>query len=287
MLSKHVLTDHQTMLLEMLKDLDEVCTAHQISYLLFSGTMLGAVRHGGFIPWDDDIDVVLLRKDYERFLDAAEQSLDSEKYYVQREFSTHWPMQFSKLRRNGTTCIEKFHPKDEQIHQGVYLDIFPCDNLSTNAIIGGLQYLASRVVVAKALFARGYETRSLLKKCFIQVCRLIPRNALWRFAVRKRETASKRVHTFFGAGSKYRKNVFPREWFSDTVRMQFEDAFFPVSAHYDAFLRCLYGNYMELPNEQERRCKEHVAILDLERPYTEYLEEQRWMKFEVLTRSIR
>ncbi len=287
MLSKHVLTDHQTMLLEMLKDLDEVCTAHQISYLLFSGTMLGAVRHGGFIPWDDDIDVVLLRKDYERFLDAAEQSLDSEKYYVQREFSTHWPMQFSKLRRNGTTCIEKFHPKDEQIHQGVYLDIFPCDNLSTNAIIRGLQYLASRVVVAKALFARGYETRSLLKKCFIQVCRLIPRNALWRFAVRKRETASKRVHTFFGAGSKYRKNVFPREWFSDTVRMQFEDAFFPVSAHYDAFLRCLYGNYMELPNEQERRCKEHVAILDLERPYTEYLEEQRWMEFEVLTRSIR
>ena len=284
---RHICNEHQKLLLSMLKDLDAVCKSNGIRYQLFSGTALGAVRHGGFIPWDDDMDVVLLREDYERFLDAAEQMLDSEKYYVQREFSAHWPMQFSKLRRNGTSCMEKYHPRDEKTHQGVYVDIFPCDNLSKSAPVRGLQYLAARAVVAKALYARGYETRSAVKKCFIQLCRLLPRKALWQFSVRAKDRNSPQVHTFFAAGSKYRKNVFPREWFTNTTMMRFEDSEYPVSAHYDALLRKLYGDYHVLPSEEERRCKEHVAILDLEHSYTEHLAEQRKMDFNVLTRSIR
>ena len=287
MQDRHELTGHQAMLLEMLKDLDAVCRAHSIRYMLFSGTMLGAVRHGGFIPWDDDIDVVMLREEYERFLDAVEESLDNKKYYVQREFSAHWPMQFSKLRRNGTACMEKYHPRDMLTHQGVYLDVFPCDNLSANRLVRAFQFLAARAVIAKALHARGYETHSIVKKCFMQMCRLLPRKALWRFSVRANDDASAQVHTFFGAGSKYCKNVFPREWFTDTAGMRFEDAVFPVTTHYDAFLRRLYGDYQKMPSEQERKYKQHVTILDLEHPYTEYLAEQRAMEFDILTRSIR
>lgn len=119
------MTVHQELLLEMLKDFDAVCRRHHISYQLFAGTALGAVRHHGFIPWDDDIDVILIRSEYQRFFDEAAGDFDPEIYYVQQEHGAHWPMPFSKLRRNNTTCIEKYHSRDPQMHQGVYIDIFP------------------------------------------------------------------------------------------------------------------------------------------------------------------
>lgn len=278
---------HQRLMLSMLKELDAVCRRNGISYMLFSGTALGAVRHQGFIPWDDDVDVLLLRGEYERLLDALERELDGKLYYVQREFGPHWPMQFSKLRRNGTACLEKYHPRDPQVHQGVYVDIFPCDALADRPVLRRLQFAASRVVIAKALYARGYETESRAKKCFMQLCRLLPREPLHRFCLRRWDTDSRMVHSFFACGRQYGKNVFPREWIRETVELPFEDGCFPVSAHYEQLLERLYGDYMRLPEPEERACKEHAAILDLERPYTDYLEQQRRMQFDCHTRSIR
>lgn len=284
---KRELTAHQRVLFSMLWDLDAVCRANDIKYMLFAGTALGAVRHGGFIPWDDDIDVIMLRGEYEKFLDAAEKELDSKKYFVQREFGEHWPMQFSKLRLNGTACMEKYHPRDPEMHQGVYIDIFPCDALADDRTVRRLQFAASKVVIAKALYARGYETDSIKKKIFMQLCRILPRKPLWSFCVRRNDTGSQAVHSFFGCGSKYEKNIFPREWFDETTRIRFEDGEFPVSAHCAELLERLYGDYMKLPAEEERKCKEHVVILDLEHSWREHLDEQRSMKFETYTRSIR
>lgn len=82
---------HQLVLLEMLKEFDRICRRHDIPYMLFAGTALGAQRHGGFIPWDDDLDVIMLRPAYQRFLEVAESELDGA-YYLQKEFSDHWPM---------------------------------------------------------------------------------------------------------------------------------------------------------------------------------------------------
>ena len=82
-----VMTAHQALLLEMLKDFDAVCRKHHISYQLFAGTALGAVRHHGFIPWDDDVDVILVRSEYDRLFAEAAGDFDPERYYVQRENS--------------------------------------------------------------------------------------------------------------------------------------------------------------------------------------------------------
>ena len=284
---KRELSPHQALLLEMLKDLDAACRKHAIRYQLFAGTALGAVRHRGFIPWDDDLDVILLRSEYDRFFEEAAPELDPERYYVQREGGSHWPMQFSKLRRNNTACMEKYHPKDPCIHQGVYIDIFPCDNLSDAPAMRQLQFAAAKVVIAKALYARGYETDSMAKKLFMQLCRPLPRGPLERLCMRKEDTASQMVHTFFAAGKKYEKNVFPRSWLEESIDMPFEDGAFPVSAYYDSLLTRLYGDYHRLPAPEERKCKEHAAILDLEHSYVEHLEEQKNMMFEVHTRSIR
>ncbi len=281
------MTDHQTLMLEMLKDFDAVCRKHGIEYQLFAGTALGAVRHGGFIPWDDDVDVILLRSEYERFFEECASELDSEKYYVQREFGEHWPMQFSKLRRNNTACIEKYHPKDKKIHQGVYIDIFPCDNLSDNHIIRLMQFAASKIIIAKALYARGYETRNIAKKVFMQLCRPISTAALHRFCIRKKDGSSATVHSFFAAAKRYGKNIYPREWMTKTVQLNFEDDAFPVSEYYDSLLTTLYGDYNTPPRPEERICKTHAEVLDLHNSYEQYIKVQNDMDFETLSCSIR
>ena len=151
----HTLNAHQAALLSLLKEFDRVCQVLDIPYVLFAGTLLGAVRHQGFIPWDDDLDVLMLRADYRRFLAEAPAVLDTDTFFLQSEFSDHWPMFFSKLRLNGTTCLEKYHPKDTQTHQGIYIDLFPCDDARPTAFGRRWQFAASKVVIAKALDQRG------------------------------------------------------------------------------------------------------------------------------------
>ena len=280
------LKEHQAVLLELLKEFDRVCKKHDIKYMLFAGSALGAVRHKGFIPWDDDLDVVMLRDQYKKFIQVAPKEV-FEKYYVQSEFSKHWPLHFSKLRKNNTTCLEKYHPKDPLIHQGIYIDIFPCDNASDNAFLRRIQYFASRVVVAKAVYKRGYETDSILKKVFIKCCSIISPMLCLKIARQEKNNRSKYVHTFLGGSCRYKKGFYPREWFTDLISMSFEGSEIPVSAHYDELLKRMYGDYMTLPPKEDRKCKVHAILVDTEKPFSEYSSYRDNMKFDVYTRSIR
>lgn len=281
------LKKHQAALMELLTVFDNICRRLGISYQLFAGTALGAVRHKGFIPWDDDLDIIMLRPEYERFLKEAPAEPESEKYFLQAEFSEHWPMFFSKLRKNGTACIERYVPRDELMHQGIYIDIFPCDSLSNAPIIGKLQFAASKAVIARSLAKRGYRTDSKIKKLALKLSCLVPAKAFCRFVRGEAYAGTKRVHCFFGAASKYEKSVFPREWMDETILLPFESGVFPVSAHYDELLTTLYGDYMTPTPEAERGQKVHAEIVDTESSYENYLEIQKTMEFDGYTRSIR
>ena len=277
---------HQQALLVLLQEFDRVCAQLDIPYVLFAGTMLGAVRHRGFIPWDDDLDVMMLRQDYERFLREADTVLDRETFFLQKEFSDHWPMFFSKLRLNGTTCLEKFHPRDPQIHQGIYMDIFPCDAAFGSELGRKLQFLASKVVIAKALDRRGYDTDSRKKKLFMALCRLLPGRPFLALT-RGGSKNSGMVHSFLGAASGYEKNIYPKVYFEERTQGEFEGGTYPISAHYDPLLRTLYADYMRLPPPEERACKQHAILIDLNRSYEEYEHYRDAMTFDIHTRSIR
>ena len=275
--------------LEMLKVLvafDEICKKHDIKWWLCSGTLLGAARHGGFIPWDDDLDVILLRKDYDRLLQEADTVLDTEKFFLQKEFSEHWPMFFSKLRLNGTACLEKYHPKDENTHQGVYIDIFPCDNCAATALGRKLQFWSSKVVIAKALDKRGYDTDSKKKRAFMAFCRILPTKPFLAITKGGKDDSAL-VHSFLGGASGFKKSVYPRKCFRNQIPMDFEGAQYPVPAGYDRLLRILYGNYQQLPPEEQRLCKQHAILVDLENSYEQYRHYRDGMEFEIHTRSIR
>lgn len=284
---KEKLKEHQCVMYEMLKEVDGICRKNNISYMLFAGTLLGAVRHKGFIPWDDDLDILMLRPEYERFLQIAENDLNLKKYFLQKEFTTHWPMFFSKLRCNGTACIERYVPKDEYTHMGVYIDIFPCDNLYENKLMRKLQFVASKIVIARSLGKRGYLTNSKLKKAVILISRILPVNMLKTFVEYRKGAKSSMVHTFFGGASQYGKNIYPRNWLSRTRLCRFESARFPIPVGYDEILTKLYGDYMTPLPPNKRGQKVHAETVDLYNSYTVYTGIQKNMRFHEYTRSIR
>lgn len=278
--------EHQRTLCLILQEFDRVCRTLNIPYTFFSGTLLGAVRHHGFIPWDDDVDVMMLREDYDRFLREAEAVLDKERFFLQKEFSEHWPMFFSKLRMNNTTCLEKFHPKDTQMHQGIYMDIFPCDNVLSVPLGRQLQFCASKVVIAKSLDKRGYDTDNIWKKIFITCCRALPMKPFLELT-KGGKGKSRFVHSFFGGASKYSKNIYPRHFFEKRIETEFEGEKYPISANYDELLKILYGDYMDLPPQEERVIKQHAILIDFENSYEIYQNYRDGMEFDVFTRSIR
>ncbi len=280
------LQEHQQALLKLLKEFDRICTVLSIPYELFAGTLLGSVRHKGFIPWDDDVDIIMLRSDYERFLQEAEQILDTETFYLQKEFSPHWPMFFSKLRLNNTVCLEKYHPKDKDSHQGVYMDIFPCDNAAKTHFGRKLQYICSKVVIAKALYKRGYDTDSVVKKLFINICRLLP-GGIFLKAVRAGWADSQYVHSFLGGSSSFSRSVYPRSCIAETTRGEFCGQEFSIPCRYDELLTILYGDYMTLPSPEQRKCKEHAILVDLHASQEKYRDYRDGMEFHTYTRSIR
>jgi len=285
-ISQDVHVAHQQALLSILKEFDRVCEILNIPYVLFAGTMLGAVRHKGFIPWDDDIDVLMLRKDYMRFLREAEKILNVEKFFLQKEFSEHWPMFFSKLRLNNTTCLETYHPKDINTHLGIYIDIFPADSAANSDLMRKLQFFASKVVIAKSLDSLGYETNSIKKRAFMKICRLLPVKPFLTF-VKREDDNSEYLHSFLGAASAFSKNVYPRELFARSISAVFEDEEYPIPEKYDEILRIMYGDYMALPPEEKRICKQHAVLVDLDKSYENYYEYHKSMVFENTTRSIR
>lgn len=280
------LQEHQQALKCLLTEFDRVCRKLDIPYFLFAGTLLGAVRHKGFIPWDDDLDVLMKRRDYERFLKQAPELLDRERFYLQGEFSQHWPMFFSKLRLNGTTCLETYHPKDPMLHRGVYMDLFPCDNAFGSRLGRLLQFAASKVVIAKGLYANGYITDSKAKKLFMGFCRVLPRSLFHRI-VRGPKKTGQLVHCFLGGASKFSRSVFPSRCLTQCVQLPFEEGQFCGPVGYDEILKTLYNDYMRIPSEEERRCKEHAVLVDLTRSWEHYRTYHDEMKFETITRSIR
>lgn len=284
--SRGQLATHQDALSRLLCEFDRVCKKLNIRYFLFAGTLLGAVRHEGFIPWDDDLDVIMPRDDYERFLSEADAVLEHEKFFLQKEFSENWPMFFSKLRLNNTTCLEAYHPKYPNCHQGIYMDIFPLDRAKKGSFGRKIQFFASKIVIARSLDRRGYETDSLPKKAMMLACRALPMKPFLKLA-KSGGNDSGKLHSFFAAAKSMGRNVYDEKLFAEAIDGSFEGGNYPIPAHYDEILRILYDDYMTLPPPEERVCKQHAILVDTEHSYKEYEHYRDGMQFEVKTKSIR
>lgn len=268
------MTDLQRIEFQMLEQFVAICEKLNLRYYLLGGTLIGAVRHHGFIPWDDDIDVGMPRNDYELFLQSA-QNLLPEPYFLQTyETDSEYPNFFAKIRNSDTTFIETSVCKKKMNH-GVYIDIFPLDYYPTNWFA-----IAKLELILRFLFARlvqeyySLQIRKSLKHIlFKPISRMFfptHRSALIALNNTIRLIKpSPMLRNYGGAWGK--KEIAPAEWFGEGTYAEFEGLRVHIPKNYHDYLSQIYGDYMILPPKEKQVGHHYAEAIDIHRPYRDYL----------------
>lgn len=259
----------------ILKDVAEICEKNCLKYYLIGGTLLGAVRHQGFIPWDDDIDIAMLREDYKKLFSIMRESY-SDKYFVQTfETEPNYTRYIMKIRLNGTKHVEE-GVSDVGINHGIYMDIFPIDNLEGDTVLshfrGGLfrTLLAYKNIKHRANHYHGYKRLlSFVGKFFTYLIpeRLI--NKLFVVVCERDNNKECNYLTNFASRFKWKKQMYPKEYFGEGVYLDFEGMKFRAPIEYKKILERLFGDYMKLP-PKEKQTAHHIIEVDFGE-YKKYL----------------
>lgn len=262
--------------LMLAKEVKRVCEELHIDYFLDSGTLLGAVRHKGFIPWDDDLDIGMLRRDYERFVAEAPAIL-GDKFFLQTWHSdTHFGLPFAKLRLNDSEYIE-YNSRHTKAHCGIYVDIFPYDkypNYSGKKIsfkIDRLRYMFFRMCLLQKLgYFDKYEKSGFTRNCKYSLLKftahLFTRETLVgrfeKLCVLHNSEDTGLYYEQAGAAG-YGEWVVPASCFENLVVLPFEGDTFLCPADYDLYLKSVYGDYMKLPPEEKRMNRHNILRVRL------------------------
>lgn len=259
--------------MDMLCVFIDVCQKLNLRYYLLGGTLLGAVRHKGFIPWDDDIDVGMPRGDYEIFLEKAQSLLPAYLFLQSLHSEPAYPMCFAKLRNNETTFIESsiHHMK---INHGVYIDIFPLDYYPDNEQ-KQLQFNRKNADYIRRISMTFHTAERKALKTHLKSLLIKLRYPSLEKTVRKREALyrsvppSTKLANYGGAWGE--KEIMPADWYGEGTTLIFEGLEVSAPAKYHEWLTQVYGDYMQLPPEEKRVGHHYVDVIDLHKPYTEYL----------------
>ena len=263
----------QKIQLEILIDFDKLCRAHDIKYQLFSGTLIGAIRHNGFIPWDDDVDVCMLREEYEKFLEVGKKEL-GEEYFIQNYMSDpKFQSQYSKLRKNNTRYVE-YMVQDVDMHHGIFIDVFPYDNVKPTTLIGKVQ----RITINKLKeinYCRVKRVNQSEKNGFVRarknltyyILKIVPKRSMddtiKKLSLMSNNSDTECVAELGISTSKgmYEKFTLKKDIFYDSIEWEFEGYKFPVPKEYDYVLTKNYGDYMSLPSIEEQQ--PHHGIVEV------------------------
>lgn len=242
--------------LETLKVLDQLCRENNINYIIDAGTLLGAVRHGGFIPWDDDIDVRMLRKDYDKFCEICETELD-ERFFLQTyKTDDEYRWGYARILKNGTEYRRANH-NEIKSRNGIFIDVFPNDNLPDD-FFGRTLCNAGSLIARKMLYSQVGRNHALkainrIGFAFLDIFPKVWAHKLREYLVRKYENQKVEKVRCLAWGDKKETIGFQKEWFENTRDIEFEGLIVraPVKTH--EFLVHSFGeNYMTPPPENER-----------------------------------
>ena len=245
------LRDLQLVELDIFREFVRLCNASGLRYYLAYGTLLGAVRHRGFIPWDDDIDVTMPREDYERFVRLCVSELRPGFRWQSYVTDDQYPVWFGKLIKSDT-LLRQASAQHLALQQSVFVDVFPLDGLAA----GRMQAVLQRVIVRLARLRLGAGLRrSPFKGRLVQVTRLLPRRlviALGEWVIRRYPAGASARWICFGGPYAYSRQSFPSKWFGTGAALAFEGLSVIGPAEWDRYLGQLYGAYMTLPPPDQR-----------------------------------
>ena len=250
----------------------QICTKYGLRYSLAYGTLLGAVRHGGFIPWDDDIDIMMPREDYDKLLQIWNDVAPKEYILVNGNTNSDYTNNFSKIVKEHTTFLQYDSDRAKNFPKGIFVDIFPGDRTAPGKVRRLLQYYACAV---NLLFSRGYTSGSsgvigIAERILLRVPRKFHR-FFRQVAERYLTRWNEKVNTPYifpctiGACKKY----YPEGMFEKMTTISFNDKEYCSIFDTDRYLKLAFGDYMQLPPEEERTWKHHPIIIDFERNYEE------------------
>lgn len=259
---------------EILVEFDRICKKCNIPYQLFAGTLLGAVRHKDFIPWDDDIDVCMRRSDFDKFVEECPKYLKKNYFLQTAKTDSKSVVQFAKIRKNGT-AYENAVDNLKDSHTGIWIDVFPLDNTKAGSISEKIQYFEVTVLYAmitstvknRVNASRSFWKR-MLRTCFYWFTKIVPKHVLeqrlYNVMTRYEGKDVGYIGNYAnGTGWSYSAHVRKSKGFYDIIPMKFHKAEFPVPRNYDEVLKHTYGDYMKFPPLEKRKPTHGIVKVDL------------------------
>lgn len=274
-ISSHKMEELKKVELYLLRVFIETCNKLNLTYYVIGGTLLGTVRHKGFIPWDDDIDVAMPRKDYDIWIREAQKLIQDSTVFVQSLLTEEeYFANFAKLRKSDTTFIET-SCHNLKINHGVYIDVFPLDYYPDNMFLRLVFDFKKRILTSKInqLFDFkdiNYTLTYKIKRIFINFILKTPHIALLKRECLYSSQKSSSLWANFG-GAWGKKEIAPIEWFGKGKKMLFEDIEVNVPVKYDKWLNQVYGDYMQLPPVEKRIAHHFTDVIDLRNSYRKYV----------------
>lgn len=261
----------QKLQLMILKEIKRICEKYSIQYFLDAGTLLGAIRHEGFIPWDDDLDIGMERGEYEKFLLIADKEL-GESYFLQTQKSDrHYALPFAKVRLLGTKYVEN-KSRDSLAHNELFVDIFPYDKMPANIKQQKKVGYQLKLFFHLNLIKSGYRVwngEGLLKKIkFFPIrvvalfCRKEKLQLKFETKIKQYNQDEKSQNVWIQDGISYAYWHFPIEYVHNLTMHTFEGEMFPIPAEYEKWLTQIYGDYRKLPPENKRGDYHQIIELD-------------------------
>ena len=257
----------QKLEMEILRDFQRICDENNLTYFGFAGTGIGALRHKGYIPWDDDIDISLPRKDYEIFMHLVQEQMGDKYYVLNTDNDPNYPLATTRLVLRGTT-FQEFSMKDVDCNWGIFLDLYALDNAADNWLAYQLQMwsawfwgklLILRSIPRPYLYVHGITAKIVTAACVATHHAMKALGISKEFLYKKREKANRRYENrqtkriaYFCDPLPY-TNTFSKEDIYPLRDLPFEDGTLPFPNHLEKLLTKMYGDYMTPPPVERRK----------------------------------
>ncbi len=255
----------QTILLGMLLEVDRICQRHHIKYFLGGGTLLGAVRHHGFIPWDDDADIMMLREDYEKFQFFAAKELPDQLYLQLPDYNP-----YMRIRVRDTVFASEFMLQHGNENNGIFLDIFCHDKTGAHPFSQRLHRMATKATRSLVFNKwgdtdiKGDGSHRIFRWIGSRIKEIIPmKMSLWMREKTLEFFRNKKTGFLYdGMGANMARGAFFESWLDESILWPFEGYSLPVPKEYDKYLTWLYGDYQSLPPVEQRRAGHETVKID-------------------------